>query len=126
MLGADWRLQSDAVPDSRRPGTLAELAVVSRSGADALWPGSRAACPRTTRLVPNAMGGWTPARHALFHLGVRRCIRVVLLLQLRLTWQHATVPAHGTAHGSTRVPELPVMTWRHICSFLRRKDWRPE
>ena len=62
--------------------------------------------PATRRLVHDAMGHWTPARHFLFHAGVRRHVRVVVLCGNRARDRH----------------NVPTELWRLICSFFLRAD----
>ena len=87
--------------------SLAELVATSTSPKDALWAGSPDVCPATRRLVHDAMGCWTPARHFLFHAGVRRHVRVVLLCGNR----------------GLDPDDVPAELWQLICSFFGRSDW---
>ena len=89
------------------PTSLAELVAASACPKDALWAGSPDVCSATRRLVHDAMGGWTPSRHFLFHAGVRSPIRVVLLCGNRVQDRH----------------NVPIELWWLICSFFLRSDW---
>jgi len=85
------------------------MVAISASPKHALWAGAPDVCPATTRLVHAAMGHWTPARHFLFHAGVRSHIRVVLLCGNRVRGRH----------------NVPTELWLELvfCFFLR-SDWR--
>jgi len=89
--------------------SLAELVAASASPADALWAGSPDVCPATKQLVHDAMGHWKPARHFLFHAGVRRHVRVVLLCGNQVRDRYL----------------VPAEMWWRICSFFLRSDWAP-
>ena len=92
-------LRSGRLDPHAGPGSLAELLAVAASQPDV--------SPATRDLVHDAMGHWTPARHFLFHAGVRTSIRVVLL-------------------SANRVRDrcnVPTELWEQICSFMLRSDW---
>ena len=95
--------------------TLAELAVLASSPANALWPGSPAPCPLTTRLCKDAMSGWSPARHHLYHAGVKDNVPLVLLVAERLRRRKHL--------SNSRVPLLPLELWLVVCSLFTRGDW---
>jgi hypothetical protein len=100
-------LRSGRLDPRAGPTTLAKLVAACASPADALWVGSPDVCPATRRLVHDAMGHWTPARHFLFHAGVRCHIQVVVLCGNRVRDRH----------------NVPTELWRLICSFFLRADW---
>ena len=50
---------------------------------------------------------WSPSRHFLFHTGVRRSIRMVML----------------SANRASGRFNVPMELWEKICSFLLRSDW---
>lgn len=95
--------------------------------AGSLWPGSPAPCPDTTVLLREAMAGWSPSRHVLFHAGFRKAIRATVLTSTRLRRRRAVVmslpAADRIAIGVAVLPELPHEMWLHICSFLLRRNW---
>ena len=102
---------------SRPSGQLhpRELAAVDRSPAGALWLGSPGACDATATLSKDAMVHWAPSRHFLFHPGVRGSVLAVFQVRERLDRQ----PRPGAA----ALPELPLLTWRLVCSFFLRRNW---
>lgn len=110
----------------------AELTATRGSPALALWLDSHAVCPATTRLAKDANRGWTPARHFLFHPGVRRNVCAVMLVSARLRQVgcvdvRASLQSQSHPSGSTsdRRPRYCscYRLWQVICSFLCRKDW---
>ena len=105
-LAADAKLalRSGRLDPRAGPTSLAELVAASASPKDALD-----VCPGMTQLVHDAMGAWTPARHCLFHAGVRSRIniRVALLCGNRVRGRH----------------NVPTELWRLICSFFLRSHW---
>ena len=55
---------------------------------------------------------WAPARHRLYHRGVRAAVRVVLLA------------AHRLRYGAVESElDLPIEMWLHILTFVRRAHW---
>ena len=107
-----------------------------------------AACPALITFARNAIKGWGPARHWLFHGGVRGCVVVTLLVAQRLKTgaiaQHAsdddapfeesagvgvggTVGAAdgpaGEAAGASLLQTLPPEMWLAIMAFFLRTDW---
>jgi len=100
-------LRSGRLNPCAGPTSLADLVAVSAGPTDALWAGSRDACPATRRLVHAAIGHWTPSRQFLFHAGVRTHIQVALLSGNRVRDWH----------------QVPTELWQLICSFFLRWDW---
>ena len=78
-------------------------------------------------LLREAMAGWSPSRHVLFHAGFRGAIRATILASSRLRRRRAVVvslpAADCIAIGVAVLPELPHEMWLQICSFLLRRDW---
>jgi len=83
--------------------------------ADSWWAGSPPPCAATTALVHDALAGWAPARHFLFHPGVRGAVRTVLLVSERLQRQ--------LQQRRAKLPELPVELWMLVIGFFLRGSW---
>ena len=75
------------MPNSR----LQALVKTASLPAGLLWAGSPAPCPDTAALMREAMAGWSPSRHGLFHPGFRTAIRTVLLTSSRLRRRRAVI-----------------------------------
>jgi ankyrin repeat protein len=88
--------------------THGALKVAIATKADELWPGAKAPCADTTRLVNAAMQCWSPERHILFHCKVRQSVKTLLLVAIR---------------HQNRVGTLPNELWLVLCSFFLRSDW---
>ena len=106
--------------------------------------------PRSPRLLNFVHGrnfrrqvtrGWSPARHFLYHRGVRNAVRDVLLAAHRLSTcaerrRRPVTPASASATATTAAAPmetgaghvLPLLNdedWYLIGSFLLRADWPP-
>jgi len=117
---AKLALRSGRLDPATGPTSLAELVAASVSPADALWPGSPDVCPATRRLVHDAVGPWTPARHFLFHAGVRRQLRVVLLCGNQVRDRHNVVVFGGFENRLCFPPLGTVAARKELISDLAR------
>ena len=108
--------------------TLAELVAAASSPAGSLWPGAPAPEAAVLQLAHDAKAGWSPKRHFLFHAGVRSSIHLVLRVSERHRCQHrSAVGVRWSIRQSQRrpavLPQLPLLVWRRVFSFLLRSDW---
>lgn len=119
-----WLLQNGvADPDEDSSSNLYAAAI--KSGA---WPGAPAPCDKTTALVRQAVLGWSPERHWLYHGGFRRNVYVVLACTERNRCC-SNQPELGREVGKRRqradilLPNLPTENWLIIIGFINRYDW---
>ena len=112
--------------------TATELAAVAAAPPGSLWPESPAVCGATAALAKEAASVWSPARHFLYHGGVRISVHTMLLIAERLRRRHsvathvATLLSPGelqTLGLSAPLPPLPSELWRVTCSFVLRSHW---
>lgn len=97
-----------------------------------------AACPALVLFARNAMKGWGPARHWLFHAGVRASVVVTLQIahRLKIVAEHVQGASNGTpleedggvdaavdSPGVFLLPRLPPEMWHAIMEFFLRTDW---
>ena len=109
------------------PMTLAELVTTASAAEWTLFKQfTHEPCPVTTALVHDAVAGWSPTRHFLFHPGVRGPIRTLLLAAARLRSTHSAQRQQRLRRqtaGPPVVPVLPPELWLIVFSFLLRDDW---
>lgn len=72
--------------------------------------GSNDHCAKTIRLTEMVALPWSPRRHLLYHDGVRRVVRILLLVQIR----------RRHCGGKATLPYLPLEMWFHVMSYVRR------
>ena len=88
---------------------------------DLPYPGNMAPSEEMLDLLYGATSFWSPARHFLFHGGVRSCIHLCLLIAERYRRRSAETEPQLLAVEPCVL--LPQKLWLEVCSFLLRKDW---
>ena len=116
-IGAATRLHADARMALKlglittKDNALPDLIDLAERPQGALWESQPAPCPETRLMVKEAMACWAPARHFLWHSGVRHRVRVMLLVSTRLS-------------AALMLPVLPGELWAFILGFVRRQHFR--
>ena len=128
---ARWMLHRGAIEPADY--SLADLAAISGSPANALWQGSPGPCDATTALIQAAMSSWSLERHALYHHGVQSAVRTVFLAVERLRRRHeseSVLSQHQMCEQHrdllpqiALLPPLPSELLLIVCSYFVRSNW---
>lgn len=104
---------------------------VATASSDSLWIGCLPPCPITTQLARDAVAGWTPDRHWIYHHLFREAVHTMMLVSMRL---RRGQPAGGArrsvsenfgagAAAGPQATDLPIEMWHAVCGLLRRRDF---
>lgn len=103
---------------------LADVIATAESPAGMLWADSPAPDSETSALMRRAMARWGPARHSLYHRGVRGAVRTTMLVAQRLRCRGgAAAIILAAPAGLLQLPVLPPELWGMVCSFFLRRNF---